>query len=240
MTGICQILGVGPGDPELLTLKAVRHLAGAEVVAWFAACGRPGHARVIAGEHVPANARELRFDYPFTTSVSVEDPRYLTDMAAFYDRCAQTLSAELAQGRRIALLCEGDPFLYGSAMYLFDRLSPRFRCEIVPGITGMSGCWSAAHLPMVHGDDILSVLPATLDEASLSAWLERGDAHVIMKIGRNFAKVRTALQRSGRHEKAVYVERGTQSGQVCLPLDQAPEKAPYFSMVLVPGRARAR
>lgn len=240
MTGICQILGMGPGDPELLTLKAVRHLAEAEVVAWFAACGRPGHARVIAGDHVPTNARELRFDYPFTTTVSVEDPRYLTDMAAFYDSCARTLSSELAQGRRVALLCEGDPFLYGSAMYLFDRLSPRFRCEIVPGITGMSGCWSAAHLPMVHGDDILSVLPATLDEASLSAWLERGDAHVIMKIGRNFAKVRAALQRSGRHEKAVYVERGTQSGQVCLPLDQAPEKAPYFSMVLVPGRARAR
>ncbi|NIE79369.1 precorrin-2 C(20)-methyltransferase [Asaia sp. As-1742] len=240
MTGLCQILGMGPGDPELLTLKAVRYLQAADVVAWFAACGKPGHARVIAGDHVPSGAEELRFDYPFTTAVPVEDPRYLVDMAAFYDRCAQRLSEELAKGRRIALLCEGDPFLYGSAMYLFDRLSPHFRCEIVPGITGMSGCWSAAHLPMVHGDDILSVLPATLDEASLSAWLARGDAHVIMKIGRNFAKVRAALQQSGRHEKAVYVERGTQTGQVCLPLDQAPEKAPYFSMVLVPGRKRAR
>ncbi len=93
---------------------------------------------------------------------------------------------------------------------------------------------------MVHGDDVLSVLPATLDEESLAAWLSRGDAHVIMKLGRNFAKVRGALQRSGRHENAVYVERGTQSGQICLPLDQAPEKAPYFSMVLVPGRKRAR
>jgi len=240
MSGVCRILGMGPGDPELLTLKAVRLLGEADVVAWFAACGRAGHARVIADGHIPVTAQELRFDYPFTTGVSVEDPRYLIEMGAFYDSCAQRLAEELAQGRHVALLCEGDPFLYGSAMYLFDRLSPAHRCEIVPGISGMSGCWSAAHLPMVHGDDVLSVLPATLDEESLAAWLSRGDAHVIMKLGRNFAKVRGALQRSGRHEKAVYVERGTQSGQICLPLDQAPEKAPYFSMVLVPGRKRAR
>ncbi|GBQ87805.1 precorrin-2 C(20)-methyltransferase [Asaia krungthepensis] len=240
MSGICQILGMGPGDPELLTLKAVRLLAGADCVAWFAACGRPGHARVIAGAHVPDHAEELRFDYPFTTGVSVEDPRYLIEMAAFYDDCAARLARELERGRRIALLCEGDPFLYGSAMYLFDRLSPHFRCEIVPGITGMSGCWSAAALPMVHGDDVLSVLPATMDEESLVTWLCKGDAHVIMKIGRNLDKVRAALARSGRESKAIYVERGTQSGQLCLPLERAPEKAPYFSMVLVPGRARAR
>ncbi|GAB6853187.1 precorrin-2 C(20)-methyltransferase [Asaia astilbis] len=240
MSGICRILGMGPGDPELLTLKAVRLLSQADRVAWFAACGRPGHARVIADAHIPASAEELRFDYPFTTGVPVEDPRYLLEMGAFYDDCAQRLGEALDCGEQVALLCEGDPFLYGSAMYLFDRLSPKHRCEIVPGISGMSGCWSAAHLPMVHGDDVLSVLPATLDEDSLAAWLSKGDAHVIMKLGRNFTKVQSALRRAGRHDKAVYVERGTQSGQVCLPLGQAPEKAPYFSMILVPGRRRAR
>lgn len=240
MTGLCHIIGMGPGDPELLTLKAVRHLSEASVVAWFAASGRPGHARVIAGEHVSATACELRFDYPFTTGVAVEDPRYLLDMTAFYDECARVLSAHLLRNETVAILCEGDPFLYGSAMYLFDRLSPDHRCSIVPGISGMSGCWSVAHLPMVHGDDTLSVLPATLSEDRLSAWLEQGDAHVIMKIGRNFPKVRNALRRAGRDARAVYVERGTQHGQLCMPLSQAPEQAPYFSMVLVPGRQRVR
>lgn len=240
MSGVCRILGMGPGDPELLTLKAVRYLASADVVAWFAACGRPGHARTIAGAHVAESAEELRFDYPFTTSISVDDPRYLAEMGAFYDDCASDIGERLREGKTVALLCEGDPFLYGSAMYLFDRLSPDYRCEIVPGISGMSGCWSAAHLPMVHGDDVLSVLPATLGEDALVTWLLQGDAHVIMKIGRNLAKVQSALGRSGRFDAAIYVERGTQHGEVCLPFRDAPLQAPYFSMVLVPGRKRPR
>ncbi|GBQ09391.1 precorrin-2 C(20)-methyltransferase [Swaminathania salitolerans] len=240
MTGLCQIVGMGPGDPELLTLKAVRCLAEADVVAWFAARGKPGHARVIAGDHVTSAARTLRFDYPYTTGVSVDDPAYLEGMGRFYDDCAAQLSEALALGRRVVVLCEGDPFLYGSAMYLFDRLSPHHRCEVVPGITGMSGCWSAACLPMVHGDDILSVLPATLDGDRLAACLAQGDAHVIMKIGRNLPKVRDALRRAGREAQAIYVERGTQPEQLCLAMERAPDRAPYFSMILVPGRRRPR
>ena len=239
--GTLFTLGMGPGDPELLTLKAARIIASVPVVAFFAKRGRTGHARTIAGTLVGPSALELRFEYPYTTEISVDDPRYIAELSAFYTESAATLAGHLDAGRDVALLCEGDPFFYGSAMYLFDRLQGPYRHEIVPGITGMSGCWSRAGLPFTHGDDVLSVLPGTLDEASLAARLAQCEAAVIMKVGRNLPKIRAALDRAGLTDRAVYVERGTMAGERIVRLaDMAEATAPYFSLVLVPGRQGLR
>ena len=140
----------------------------------------------------------------------------------------------------MALLCEGDPFFYGSAMYLFDRLRDDFPQEVVPGITAMSGCWARAHLPIVHGDDVMTVLPGTMDEDAMVERLRASDAAVIMKLGRNLPKVRAALERAGLAGRALYVERGTMRAERILPLAEVEGPAPYFALVLVPGRQRPR
>ena len=239
--GTLQVIGMGPGDPELMTLKAVRLLGQAPVVAYFAKRGRVGHARSIAGDRLHPEAIELRFEYPFTTEVPVQDPRYPVGMGAFYESCAARIASHLDAGRDVALLCEGDPFFYGSSMYLFDRLCGHYPHQAVPGVTGMSGCWTAAGLPIGHGDDVLCVLPGTLDEDRLTERLQACDAAVIMKVGRNLPRIRRALARAGMSDRAVYVERGTQDRQALLPMDETEGRvAPYFSMVLVPGRQRRR
>ena len=241
MTGVLHVVGTGPGDPELLTLKAARILAAASVIAFFAKRGRPGHARSIAAPHLNPTAQELRLEYPFTTEIDIGDPRYEPSMHAFYDDCTGRIAARLDAGQDVALLCEGDPFFYGSAMYLFDRLHATYPTEITPGITSMSGCAAQARLPMTHGDDMLSVLPGTLDPARLTARLAASDAAVIMKVGRNLPKIRVALQTAGLADRALYVERGTMADGRMMPLAELPdERAPYFSLVLVPGRQRAR
>ncbi len=241
MAGTLYVVGVGPGDPELMTLKAVRIIAAAPVVAFFCKTGRAGHAYGIAAAHFTERTEQLRFEYPFTTELDVTDPRYLAEMGAFYERTALALAARLEAGQDVALLCEGDPFFYGSAMYLFDRLRPRHATEIVPGITGMSGCWSRAGQPMTHGDDVLTVLPATLDEDALVARLQTSDAAVIMKLGRNLPKIRAALARAGLTGRALYVERGTMAEERLLPFAElADEHVPYFALVLIPGRQAAR
>lgn len=239
--GTLHCLGMGPGDPELLTLKAARLIAACPVVAYFAKRGRLGHARSIAAAHIGPDAEELRFEYPYTTEIPADDPRYERAMRAFYEASADAAGARLTAGLDVALLCEGDPFFYGSAMYVFDRLAAAYPCAVVPGVTGMSGCWAQAQLPMTHGDDVLTVLPGTLDEASLAERLAASDAAVIMKVGRNLPKIRAALGRAGLAERAVYVERGTMDGTRVVGLAELPDgPAPYFSLVLVAGRQRAR
>ncbi len=241
MRGTLFTVGLGPGDPDLMTVKAARIIATAPVIAYFAKRGRAGHARGIVEGHTHPAAEELRLEYPFTTEIALDDPRYAEGIGAFYESCAARVAESLDAGQDVALLCEGDPFFYGSSMYLFDRLRGTYRAEIVPGVSGMSGCWTRAGTPIVHGDDVLTVLPGTLDEETLAARLRHCDAAVIMKVGRNLPKIRAALARAGLAERAIYVERGTMPGERILPLTElADEPAPYFSLILVPGRQRAR
>lgn len=241
-TGVLWGVGVGPGDPELLTLKAARVLGESPVVAFFAKRGGNGNARAIADGHLREGQEELRFEYPFTVEVPATDSGYQSEMSGFYDVCAAQIAERLTAGSSVAVLCEGDPFFYGSFMYLHDRLAGRFSVRAIAGITGMSGCWAAADMPMTHGDDILSVLPGTLEASVLARKLAEADAAVIMKVGRNLPKIRRALDRVGLLDRAVYVERGTMADERIEPLAarDPEEKAPYFSMVLVPGRRGVR
>ncbi|MBV9655547.1 MAG: precorrin-2 C(20)-methyltransferase [Acetobacteraceae bacterium] len=239
--GTLYTLGLGPGDPELVTLKAARVLGAVPVIAYFAKRGRAGHARTIAGAHLRPGTEELRFEYPFTTEIPVDDPRYATGIAQFYEHCAERLAEWLGAGRDVALLCEGDPFFYGSSMYLFDRLRDEYPHEVVPGVTAMSGCWTRAHTPVVHGDDILTVLPGTLEAGRMADGLAGCDAAVIMKVGRNLPKIRAVLAKTGLADRALYVERGTMTGERILKLSEHDgSPAPYFALILVPGRQRTR
>ncbi|MBR0560409.1 precorrin-2 C(20)-methyltransferase [Neokomagataea anthophila] len=240
MSAMLRIVGVGPGDPELLTLKAARYIREASVIAYFCRHDRMGHARRIADGQIVPGTDELRFAYPFTTERSVCEASYHEEMARFYDHCAEQVRAEVSAGRNVVLLCEGDPFLYGSAMYVFDRLAEDVRCDIVPGIMAMNGCWSMAHAPICHGDDVLCVLPATMPEEALQEWLQRSDAAVVMKLGRNLPKLKRALAQAGRLDNALYVERGTQESGRVLKLAEMAEDAPYFSLALLPGRKGVR
>lgn len=236
MSGRLIGIGVGPGDPELVTLKALRALGEAELVVHFAKAGNASHARAIAARHLKAGVEELPLYYPGTGEQSCTGGRYRDTMRAFYDAAAELLAAHLDAGRAVAVICEGDPLFYGSYMHLHVRLAPRYPTQVIAGVTGMSGCWSAAGAPIAQGDDVLVVLPATLPQAQLERRLKDADAAVIMKLGRHLPKVRRALACAGSLERAIYVERGSAQGSVAMRLaDRRHDAAPYFALVLVPG-----
>ena len=229
-------IGVGPGDPELLTLKAARRLEEADAVAYFAKLGNESRARAVIAERLRPGIEELPLHYPVTTEIPHRAPAYRTLIQAFYDAAAATVAARLDAGLTVAVLSEGDPFFYGSYMHLHVRLAHRYPTEVVPGITGMSGCWSAAGTPIAQGCDVTVVLPGTLPEDKLVRHLESAEAAVIMKVGRNLPRIRRALRTAGRLDRALYVERATMRGASMMPLaERSDDCAPYFSIVLVPG-----
>ena len=230
-------VGLGPGDPDLMSVKAHRLISTAGHVAYFHKAGRPGRARTTVEGILPPDATEHAMEYPVTTEIHFSDPEYNRLLAEFYDGWADRL-AELARTDVIIVLCEGDPFFFGSFMHLHTRLKGRAQVDVVPGITGMSGCWTATGLPMTWGDDVMTVAMATLSEDELATRAANTDALVVMKIGRNLNKLKRALGRAGRMQDAWLVERGTMEGESVRKLTDAPSKVPYFSIVLVHGRGR--
>jgi precorrin-2/cobalt-factor-2 C20-methyltransferase len=232
--GLLLGVGVGPGDPELLTLKAVRALESADVVAHFAKAGNPSNARATAARYLQTRTRELALLYPVTTEHSTGDAAYRCAIEQFFNESAEAIAAQLQTGQVVAVLSEGDPLFFGSYMHIHVRLMNRFRTEVIPGVTSMSGCWSAAGLPIVQGDDVLTVLPGTLPESELVRRLRQNEPTVVMKLGRNLPKVRRSLIESNRLGNAIYVERGTMHDERMMPLaEKSDDSAPYFAIVLV-------
>ncbi len=230
--------GLGPGDPDLISVKSDRLIRSAAHVAYFRKAGRAGQARQIVQGMLLQGVTEYAMEYPVTTEMPFDSPEYNNALARFYDDWATRL-AEVAQTEDVIVLCEGDPFFYGSFMHLHTRLQGRAEVEVIPGITGMTGCWNAVGTPFTWGDDVLSVLMATLPEADLISHMQRSDAMVIMKTGRNLPKVRAALQASGRLSDAWLVERGTMPTQRIARLaDVDAADCPYFAIVLVHGQGR--
>ena len=232
LTGV----GTGPGDPELLTLKAVRAINEADVIAFFCKKGSSGNGRAIVEAHIRPGTLELPLVYPVTVETQKDETEYKGPIADFFDKSAEDIAALLDAGKNVVVLSEGDPLFYGSYMHLHVRLHSRYRAEVVAGVTAMSGCWSMTGLPLVQGDDILCVLPGTLPEEKLVERLKEADGAVIMKVGRNLPKIRRALASAGKLSGALYVERGTMTNGSAQRLEERDESAaPYFSIVLVPG-----
>ncbi len=232
-------IGVGPGDVRYLTLRATALIGAVDVIAYFAKAGREGNARRIIAPVLNGNCQELKLEYPVTTELPVTSKRYQTLLAGFYRQSALHLAEHLSAGRSVGLLSEGDPFFYGSFMHMWRRLEQDYPVEVVPGVTGMSGCWTTANTPITWGDDVLTVVPGTLDEQSLTDRLHETNAAVVMKVGRNLSKVRRAVDAAGHLARAVYVERGTMDNERVIPLaDVSDETGPYFSMIIIPGEGR--
>jgi precorrin-2/cobalt-factor-2 C20-methyltransferase len=218
-------LGVGPGDPELLTLKALRLLRAVPVVAYPAPEQGDSFARSIVAAWIQGHQREIAIRFPMRPGPPPVE---------IYDSAAAELAAELEDGRDVALLCQGDPLFYGSFINVFTRLAGRYRIDIVPGVSSLTACAAAAAVPLVSRDDALAVIPATLDEAQIAARIAACDSVAIVKLGRHIAKVHRVLDRLGLLDSAVYIEHATLPTQRVAPLAcMNPDLAPYFSMVLV-------
>jgi precorrin-2/cobalt-factor-2 C20-methyltransferase len=223
-------LGVGPGDPELLTVKAVRALEHAQAIAFIAAAGRTSRAREIAGPYIPHGARELIAVMPMTQDAET------TGRA--YSQLVTGIVSELGQGHDVVFLCEGDPLLYGSFAHLLPRLGNRFECEVIPGITSISAAAAAAQVPLGLYDEPIALIPATIPPRRLAGLLQQCDRVVVMKVGRHLDKVKEALAAARMSEGAVLIENATLQSQRVRPLSFVTEaQVPYFSLVLA-GRKR--
>ena len=210
-------VGLGPGDPELVTVKAARLIAEADVVAYHSARHGRSIARGIAEPYLRPGQIEEHLIYPVTTETTDHPGGYEGAMEDFYAEAASRIAAHLSAGRNVALLAEGDPLFYSSYMHMHTRLTERFHAVIVPGVTSVSAASAATGIPLVTGDQVLSILPGTLPTAELARRLADTDAAVIMKLGRTYAAVREALSLAGRLDDAVYVERASSDGQRVLP-----------------------
>ncbi|MEO8178738.1 MAG: precorrin-2 C(20)-methyltransferase [Deltaproteobacteria bacterium] len=228
-------VGVGPGDPELVTVKAAQLLGKARVVAYFSKRGNRSNAFAAAERYLHPEAERLPLLYPYTVELSARDPRYIAALSAFYAESSALIAARLVAGQDVAVLCEGDPLFYGSYLHLHALLMGEHRCVVIPGITSFAGCAASAGIPLVSTDRVFSILPGTLPEAELERRLRAPDAIAIIKLGRNFAKVKRVLERVGRAHQSTFVERGTTARELVLPLlEKTDEQAIYFSLILVP------
>lgn len=225
IAGVLYGIGTGPGDPELVTRKAWRIVSQAAVVAYPAPEGGESFARAIMADAIAPDCVEIEMAVPM---VSGRAPAQ-----SIYDDGAAAIADHLEAGRDVAVLCEGDPLFYGSFMYILARLRDRFETRIIPGVTSMTACAAAHNHALVARNDILTVLPGTLDDETLASQLKVADAAVIMKIGRNLPRLRALLEQQGLLDHALYTSHASLPHQQMMPLAEAPDKAPYFSMIIL-------
>ncbi|WP_341368553.1 precorrin-2 C(20)-methyltransferase [Yoonia sp. BS5-3] len=223
--GVLYGVGLGPGAPDLITLRAARLIERASVIAYPALAGADSFARAIAADLIAPGAREIVMDVPMSTDRAPAQ--------AAYDKGAAAIAAALDGGQDVVCLCEGDPFFYGSFMYLFARLSGRYDVEVVPGVTSITACAARAAMPLAARNERLTVLPGPLSEDELRARIADAESVAIMKVGRHLPKIRQVIDALGLTDAAVYIERASLPQEVVLPLADAPENAPYFSMILL-------
>jgi precorrin-2/cobalt-factor-2 C20-methyltransferase len=229
-TGKLYGLGIGPGDPELLTLKAHRILTTVPVIAYPTMENGKVLARAIVAGFIQPHQLEIPMPLPFSTERSSQP---------YYDIAAAKIAEHLEQGRDVAVLCEGEPMLYGTFMYLFNRLAGRFPTEVVPGISSTMASAAMLGAPITYRNDVLSIMPATLEVEVLRDRLAVVDAAVIIKLGRHFAKVRNILTELGLIGRALYIERATQPTQKILPITTVdPAKVPYWALILIPSQTK--
>ncbi len=225
MSGTLFGVGLGPGDPDLITRKAARLIENADVIAYPTLAGGDSFARSIAADLIKIGVREIRMDVPMTTDRAPAQ--------AAYDAGSAEIGEVLKSGQNVVCLCEGDPFFYGSFMYLYARLTADFDVQIIPGVTSVTACAARAQMPLAARNERLTILPGPLPEAELKTRIEGAESVAIMKVGRHLPKIRSVLGQLNLTDQAMYIERASLPEEVVLPLAQAPEKAPYFSMILL-------
>ncbi len=234
MSGTLYGVGVGPGDPELMTLKSARLIANAPVIAYPAPESGESFARSIAAAHIKQGTEELPIEVPMLPD------RFPHEV---YEGAANNIARHLSAGRDVVVLCEGDPFFYGSFMYLYDLLAPKHTCVVVPGVSSLTACAAAAGHPLAGRNSLLTIIPGPLDDAAIANQLRSCEAAAIIKVGRHFGRVRKLIEAEGLTDSAIYVERATLEQERVIPLGDIPEnRAPYFSMILIdkgnrPGQA---
>ena len=232
-------VGVGPGAVDLLSVRADKLVREAKYIAFFRKAGRAGHARQIASTLLSKDVIELAMEYPITTEIPLSDQRYSEVLSEFYKKYSNKIISLSQTGIDLVILCEGDPFFYGSFMHIYSRVKDKCPVEVVPAITGMSAAWTATDIPITWGDDILTVLMGTLDKTTLENQLQDTNAAIIMKIGHNLSKIKKALERTGRFYDAFIVEYAAMDNQTVQRLsDYNKENAPYFSIIILHGQGR--
>ncbi len=232
-------VGVGPGAVDLLSVRADKLVREAKYIAFFRKAGRAGHARQIASNLLSKDVIELAMEYPITTEIPLSDKRYSEVLSEFYKKYSNKIISLSQTGIDLVILCEGDPFFYGSFMHIYSRVRDKCPVEVVPAITGMSAAWTATDTPITWGDDILTVLMGTLDKTTLENQLQDTNAAIIMKIGHNLPKIKKALEGTGRFYDAFIVEYAAMDRQTVQRLsDYNAENAPYFSIIILHGQGR--
>lgn len=229
MSGILYGVGLGPGDAELMTLKAARLISAAKVVAYPALAGGSSFARSIAADLIGDDVREIMINVPMKVERGPAQ--------AAYDAAADEISTILETGLDVVVLCEGDPFFYGSFMYIYARIKQNFQTEIVPGITAMTASAAALGLPLAARNEMLSVIPGPLSDDELRTKISAADSVAIMKVGRHLGRIRDVITDLGLLDQAHYIERATLPEQQKTPLADAPDPAPYFSMIIITKEA---
>ncbi|MGI9450795.1 MAG: precorrin-2 C(20)-methyltransferase [Geminicoccaceae bacterium] len=226
ITGRLIGVGVGPGDPDLLTIKAVKAIRSAPIIAYVSANGGASMARQIVAEHLTGKAKEIKFTLPMSPMPELAQ--------AAYDEGASRIGAELEQGTNVVALCEGDPMFYGSFGHIFQRLADQYPTEIIPGVSSIMAAAATAKQPLAFGQDCVAVIPATLPEALFKERLQTTNAAVILKIGRHVEKVRSVLEQLDLIQHATYVERASSAEEKVIPLaDLDQPDVPYFSLIIV-------
>ena len=219
-------VGVGPGDPELITLKAHRLIKNAKVIAYPAPDSGESFARSIVAKFFQPDVIEIPIIIPMRSD------RF--PAKEIYDQAAISISSHLDQEQEVIVLCEGDPFFYGSFMYLFERLADNYPTQVIPGVSSMTACAAQLGAPLAGRNEILSVIPATLSEEILLERLKTMQSAAIIKVGKHFKKVKNILEQLGLLEVSGYIERATLPNQVvCRLSEKNLDVAPYFSMILV-------
>ena len=227
-------IGLGPGDPALITLKSANLIKSSDYIFFFKKKNSESRAFSIVKEIIKDNAFKIALEFPITTEIDSMRKEYKNIMKNFYEQCVIKIDNILKKSRNICLLCEGDPFFYGSFVHIFQRLKERFDIEIVPGVTGMSGAWSSSKIPMVSGNEILTIIMGTLDEAKLKIQIKKSDVLVIMKIGKNFKKIFKVLKEQNLLDKAYLISNATTKKEKIYKLDTInAEIVPYFSIILL-------
>lgn len=235
-TGKLFGIGVGPGDPELITLKGLKMLEAADVIAFHQAKGKKSNALVIAECWLNASQQLLPMIYPVTTETLPPSEDYELLLAGFYEKTEQMLRQHLDAGRTVAVLAEGDPLFYSSFMYIYNRLADSYETTVIPGVTSVSAAAAVLGVPLCYRNQIFTVLSGTLDKKTLESSLRTGQAFAILKVGRNLDKIYEAIRAAGLLERALYIERATMADQQIKPLCEAKAaNSPYFSLILIPG-----